>query len=313
MDKFVVFDVETANPYERGSICQIGVALFDGNTFSTVYNSLIDPQTEFHPICTQIHGIMPTDVRGKPTFAEVLPTFVSYLTDYIVVAHNAVFDISALERAIFNAELDPISVDYFCSLTCAKKVFPHMPCYKLNYLCDTFSIPLHHHDALADARACGEIILRAAEQIHASSIWELACLTGTNIHNTLTNTYDPCNALSRKTQLVTFQHDTDRCIDPSTVCFSGKKVVLTGELSYMTRTEATAFITEAGGSCMSSVSRMTDYLIVGTQDLYRTNGKTKSCKHRKADQINAAGGHIVVLSADEFKEIVLSLGGNSDA
>lgn len=313
MDKFVVFDVETANPYERGSICQIGVVLFDGNAFSTVYSSLIDPQTEFHPICTQIHGITPEDVRGKPTFAEALPAFKDYLTNYLVAAHNAVFDISALERAIFNAELEPLSVDYFCSLICAKKVFPHMSCYKLNYLCDTFNIPLRHHDALADAMACGEIILRAAAQVNASSLWELACLSGTPIRNTLTNTYDPCNEPSRKTQLVTFQHEAGRIVDTRTICFAGKKAVLTGELSYMTRAEATAFIVEAGGSCMSAISKKTDYLIVGTQDLRRTNGEARSSKHRKADEINAAGGHITILSADEFKAIVSSLGGNSEA
>jgi len=32
---------------------------------------------------------------------------------------------------------------------------------RLNVLCEEFDIPLDHHDALSDARACAELYLRA--------------------------------------------------------------------------------------------------------------------------------------------------------
>lgn len=42
MDNFIAIDVETANKYIRGSICQIGIVGFLNGKLECLYNSLIE-------------------------------------------------------------------------------------------------------------------------------------------------------------------------------------------------------------------------------------------------------------------------------
>jgi DNA ligase (NAD+) len=69
--------------------------------------------------------------------------------------------------------------------------------------------------------------------------------------------------------------------------FSGRTVVLTGELATMTRQEASERIRLLGGKVTSSVSRNTDYVIVGANP---------GSKYDKARELG-----ITVLTEDEFR------------
>jgi len=69
-----------------------------------------------------------------------------------------------------------------------------------------------------------------------------------------------------------------------------KTFVLTGTLSSMSRTEATKSIKTAGGRVTSSVSKKTDYIVVG---------ESPGSKHDRAVQLG-----IAILNEDEFKELL---------
>ncbi len=69
--------------------------------------------------------------------------------------------------------------------------------------------------------------------------------------------------------------------------FSGKTVVLTGELSSMTRDEASERIRSLGGKVTSAVSKSTDYVVAGANP---------GSKYQKAQELGVA-----ILSEDEFR------------
>lgn len=52
-------------------------------------------------------------------------------------------------------------------------------------------------------------------------------------------------------------------VKPTGGVLTGKKLVLTGTLPTLTRTEATELIEKAGGTTSSSVSKSTDYVLAG--------------------------------------------------
>ena len=61
---------------------------------------------------------------------------------------------------------------------------------------------------------------------------------------------------------------------------------------------------KAGMTVKASVTRNTTLLVVGDQDLSLLAGHTKSTKHRKAEEMIAAGHHIRIIGETEFIQLV---------
>lgn len=154
---YVALDVETANSF-RGSICSIGLVKFqDGEVIDSFY-SLINPEEEFDEFNIFIHGIMPDDVIGSPTFPEIRQKIVDFIGTDIVVAHFAQFDMGALKDAYQKYHLEFDNIEYICSYRLAKAALPGQLNYKLKRLAKNLNLELDHHNALSDAQACGFIL-----------------------------------------------------------------------------------------------------------------------------------------------------------
>ena len=78
--------------------------------------------------------------------------------------------------------------------------------------------------------------------------------------------------------------------EPKETPLEGKTFVLTGALNDFSRDEARRIIEELGGRVSSSVSRRTDFVIVG---------KDPGSKYIKAQQLG-----IKILNEDEFKKMI---------
>ena len=76
----------------------------------------------------------------------------------------------------------------------------------------------------------------------------------------------------------------------ATTIFTGKNVVVTGKLEDMTRTQAEGMISRMGGNPSGSVTKNTDYLVVGEKP---------GSKLKKANSLGVA-----VLTEDEFKAML---------
>src|SRR5690606_19301843 len=97
------FDVETPSPH-NDSICQIAVISENLNDY-IAWESLIDPQDDFHPRNVSIHGISADQIIGQPTFPDIWPQIEHYFKNHIVVGHNVNFDLSVLYKNIFHYKL----------------------------------------------------------------------------------------------------------------------------------------------------------------------------------------------------------------
>ena len=161
---FTAVDVETANRYNRGSICQMGLAVVRGGNIVQVLTQLIDPQDRFDEDFTaQIHGIDARKVAGMPTFQQLYPQVAGRLSG-VVVAHNAGFDRSAIEAACRAGGLPPPQGVWLDSLAVARQAWPQLSSHSLPSVARHLSIQFRHHDAAEDARAAAEIVLRACAQ-----------------------------------------------------------------------------------------------------------------------------------------------------
>ncbi|KGM13164.1 hypothetical protein N869_15615, partial [Cellulomonas bogoriensis 69B4 = DSM 16987] len=97
---FVVVDLETTGGSARtDAITEIGAVKVRGGEVLGELQTLVDPGCHVPALITRLTGISDQMLRGAPSIAEVLPTFLEFCGDAVLVAHNARFDIGFLKAA----------------------------------------------------------------------------------------------------------------------------------------------------------------------------------------------------------------------
>lgn len=194
---FVAIDFETANA-NRASACSLGLVEVQEGIITAEHVWLIDPQQHFDYRNIQIHGITAEMVRGMPTFHELWPTIEPLVQGKQIVAHNASFDMSVLRYCLDKSLIDYPSFQYFCTYLLSKKTLQDMSSYKLNVIAEHYDIPLNHHEALDDARACAKILLKLLEQDQYSDPVQLSTAHGCKIGSMYVGGYTPFSAPAKK-------------------------------------------------------------------------------------------------------------------
>lgn len=152
LNTFTAIDFETAQG-KRHSICQIGLVRVEENVVTKKVAILVRPPENFYSYFnTQVHGITAEMTRNAPSFDKVWPTIAPYICDQNIVAHNSSFDVSCLKQTLAHYRLAVPAFESHCTY----KIYGQ----KLNLLCRSHGIQLHHHDALSDALACAELFIR---------------------------------------------------------------------------------------------------------------------------------------------------------
>ncbi|MEN8661050.1 MAG: 3'-5' exonuclease [Lentimonas sp.] len=152
MDTFTAIDFETAQP-ARSSICQIGlVRVVEGKPAKQFSLLVQPPENTYCYWNTNVHGLTERDTCNSPFFDAVWPQIREFIEGRTVVAHNGAFDFSCLRKTLDFYGMSEPTYEPQCTYKLYKK--------KLNVLCEQYRIPLDHHDALSDARACAQLYLR---------------------------------------------------------------------------------------------------------------------------------------------------------
>jgi hypothetical protein len=154
--------------------------------------------------------------------------------------------------------------------------------YGIARLASEFEIRFTHHDAAEDARAAGLLMLRAiADTGYGLEDWlkRVDLTISAQVPGRFASDGDPSGALA------------------------GETVVFTGKLE-IPRGIAAKAATEMGCNVADIVNKRTTILVVGDQDLRRTNGNEKSSKHRKAEEMIATGAPIRIVGESDFMLMV---------
>jgi DNA polymerase III subunit epsilon len=166
---FVSIDFETANE-KRNSPCAVGIVVANEKEIIDEYYSLINPETYFSPFNIRVHGIREEDVLTAMTFSEIWPTMENYLSGNLVVAHNASFDMSVIRQTLDRDNIIYPEMEYLCTATISRQVWPDMENHKLNTLAAHHGIRFQHHNALEDARVAAIVMQKAVEHMEVESI-----------------------------------------------------------------------------------------------------------------------------------------------
>ncbi len=277
---FVAIDFETANE-KRSSPCALGIAVVEDGRIAESRSWLIrPPELRFNPINTRVHGIHERDVVDKPTFDRLWPEIAPHLAGTLLVAHNAVFDMSVLCRTLHFYGIQQPRFSQLCTRGVARTVWPGLFNYRLDTVARALDIDFAHHDAEEDAVTCAKVLLRGQEQDQGVRATVA----------TLRRTLDGPPTRERA--------------EAGRGPIAGLTFVFTGTLMTMNRKAATTLVTRLGGLAGNTVTAKTNFLVLGMQDYSSFVDGKRSAKHKKAEAVLAAGGDIEIISEEDFWQML---------
>lgn len=304
---FIAIDFETANR-NLNSACSVGIVAVKGTQIVDSFYSLIRPVSlHFEEYNVKVHNITAQMVQNSKSLDELWPEIAWMFTTHCpVIAHNAHFDMSVLRRSTV---ADIAHFPFVDSIRIADTLVSGSK--SLAHCASELGIPLeNHHNALADAEVCAQIAISAIQRAGCLCIWEyLAKSPHIPIYQFADLHPQESFATNKKAAYYSRPVVHPRDILPTTDCVDcdgalyGKTIVFTGELS-ISREAAMQIAVNAGAVVKTSVSRKTDFLVVGKQDISLVGEDGMSSKEEKAHALNDSGkAGINIIFESQFMEL----------
>ncbi|QWD65925.1 exonuclease domain-containing protein [Polynucleobacter sp. MWH-Aus1W21] len=229
-----------------------------------IEDSDVEPD-RLDPFIVELTGITDEMLEGAPSNPEAVEAFFQFAGDLQIWAYNAGFDSKFLNN--HTEEHRPLKD----VLALARRAFPELENHKLSTVAQQLNVSVEGaHRAIADCLITKEVLLRGIKyQIENPHPFH---------HGFKASDYLP------KEEGI----------------FFGKIIVFTGALVTMTRDGAATHASQFGFKIGSSVTKKTNYLVVGIQDLTTLAGHDKSTKQRKAEELIAEGVKIEILTENDF-------------
>lgn len=229
------------------------------------------------PFIINLTGITDEMLIGAPSNANAVESFFKFADSYPIWAYNAQFDSKFLNQHIDeHRSLRDI-------LVVARKTFPELKNHKLSTVANHLNISIEGaHRALADCLISKEILIKGLQlqKLHPELV---------QYHN-----FKASDFIANEQGI-----------------FYGKTIVFTGSLTAMSRETAADHASKYGFKIGSGVTKKTDYLVVGVQDLDKLAGHEKSLKHRKAEELIKNNFSIKIITESNFISMITSDNGES--
>lgn len=174
-DTYVVFDIETTGlSKEKEMITEIGaVKVADGKIIDR-FSTFVNPQRPISAEITKLTGITDDMVKDAPTIENVLPEFLKFCEDTVLVAHNASFDTGFIRIAAERARLGELHHTIVDTLELARALLPELNKHKLDIVCEHLGVTLNgHHRAVNDAEATAEVFIKFLDMLAEKKIFTL--------------------------------------------------------------------------------------------------------------------------------------------
>lgn len=235
---------------------------------------------------TSLTGITNKMLETAPKIKDILPNFVDFIGDDILVGHNINFDINFIYddlKGYFNKEFKNDFVD---TLRISKKLLPHLKNHKLKTLAKFYNIEQNTaHRGLEDCKA-------------TYALYNNLRISIINEYNTAENFYK-----SNWYHFSSGEIETEKQIFDESHIFYKKSCVFTGTLK-MLRKEAMQIIVDLGGNISDSLNKEVNFLIVGQQDYTKTKESGKSSKMLKAEKYILKGQDLTVIPENVFYDLI---------
>ena len=174
---YVVFDIETTgfSPVSD-RIIEIGAVKVEEGKITDKFSTFVNPQMPIPYEIEKLTSIRDDMVMDSPTIEVILPEFLEFCKDAILVAHNAKFDMSFIMENCRRLEY-PDKFTYVDTVGIARVLLPNQAKHTLDAVAKTLNVSLlSHHRAVDDAGATAEIFVRFLPMLEEKGIQDFAGL-----------------------------------------------------------------------------------------------------------------------------------------
>lgn len=157
INNYVAFDLETTGlSCDTDEIIEIGALKVKDGKVRDRFMALIHPKKPVSAQITEITGITNEMLYDAPEAVEVIPKFLEFCENEVLLGHNIMFDykFTKIFARRFGLPFEKTGID---TLKIARKVLPDLPSRSLGALCEHYQVinaSAHraYHDALATAK-----------------------------------------------------------------------------------------------------------------------------------------------------------------
>ena len=151
-DEFVIFDIETTGLSAANcKITEIGAVIIKNGEILDKFSEFVNPGVPIPENIVKITGITDEMVADAPDISVILPKFLEFCGDRMLVAHNANFDTSFIRAAAEQCGL-PFTNPYLDTVAVSHYVNPTSKNHKLDTLAKLYNLgEFNHHRATDDA------------------------------------------------------------------------------------------------------------------------------------------------------------------
>lgn len=287
-------------------IIEIGaIKILDGKEAGR-FQSLIQPPPladgDFIlPFITDLTGITNEMLRDAPKIDAVLPSLLDFLGDLPIVGYNVSFDVNFIYANTWNLLERHFRSDFVDVMRLARKLHPELPHHRLKDMVDLFGLSHENaHRTLSDCDATQACYLALKQEALEK-------------YQTEEGLVRQFRSRSQPVKAADIQADPSKANADSPIY--GQHCVITGKLEQYTRKEAMQIIADLGGINDDTVTKKTNFLVLGNNDYCKTIRDGKSSKQKKAEKYKLEGQDISIVPEDVFYRMLEDNGweGNSSA
>lgn len=183
--EYCVFDIETTGlSYRTEKITEIGAIKIKNGEIIDTFECFVNPEKPIPYEVIKVTHITDDMVRDAETIEQVLPKFLEFVGDDVLVAHNANFDVGFIRNFAKKQGLK-FENTYIDTLGIARDMFPDYKKYKLGIIAENLNIRVDvAHRALDDVKTLVkvfEVMLRNIKEMGAKTIDDFEKLYKNNI------------------------------------------------------------------------------------------------------------------------------------
>lgn len=293
-DNYVILDLETSGfDTQYDSIVEVCVLKIQNDTIIDSFCSFVNPNSFInYDFVEKKTGIKKSDLDNAPEFSAILPAIKEIVGENIIIGHNINFDINFLYD---NSDEFPKN-DFIDTLRLSRMIHKELLHHRLCDIADYYSINYDRlHRSLDDCKITFEIY-KALKKDFLSNYSD--CEDFLNKQKQLRKKCKKGFLNPKDIVPTSFEFDEDNIL-------YNKNVVFTGVLEKMKRADAMQLVVNIGGHNQNSVTRDTNFLILGNNSYCSSIKDGKSSKHKKAEKLKLEGYDIEVISENTFYDIIL--------